>query len=121
MDEQKKYRPVIGEDKDYHIKEPSGGIYKELKMLMLHSAVSGVPEKLAIAKEFKLIKDFTDKEELKKFEEKLKQEEINIEQFMESVFKSIFIEKNDVVKFDSLNLNQVSKAISDFFTLASGS
>ena len=121
MDEQKKYRPVIGEDKDYHIVEPSGGVYKALKLLMLESVGTGISEKISIAKEFKLIKDLKDKEELEKFQKGLNEKEFGIPVFFERVFDVLFIEKNKEVKFDNLNLNQVNKAMNDFFMLASGS
>ena len=118
--DQKTYRPVVGEDKDYHIKEPSGGLYKKLKMLMLKSVAIGVTEKVVIAKEFKLIKDIADKEEVKTFQDKIKQEEISIDEFYEQAFPLIFIESKEI-KFDDINLNQMNKAISDFFSSASGS
>lgn len=120
--EQKNYRPVVGEDKNYHIKEPSGGLYRNLKLLMLQGVITGVTERVAIAKEFKLVKDFTNKDELKAFQEKINKEEIGIEQFYEEAFKILFIESDKKeIKFDDLNLNQMNQAISDFFMKASGS
>lgn len=119
--DQKKYRPVAAEDKDYFIKEPTGGLYKKLKELSLRSSVIPYTSKLNIAKEFRLVKNFDDKEELKKFRENLVNEELNIEEYYESVFKILFMGAGDDVKFDGLNLNQMNQAISDFFTSASGS
>lgn len=119
--DQKSYRPVIGDDNDYHIKEPSGGVYKSLKMIMLKSASTGMDDKLAVVKEFKLIKDLTDKEERKKFLDEINKEELGLEAFYEKIFSVLFIGAKNDVKFENLNLNQVNKAINDFFTSASGS
>ena len=117
--ELKKYKPVINDNKEYTLQEASGGLYEELKMLMLKSAVTGTQEKFAIIKEFKLTKDF-DKDELKKFQESLSKEEISVKEFYEKVMSVIFTEKINGVTFDKINLNQMSRAVSDFFLSASG-
>lgn len=112
---------MVGEDKEYHLKEPSGGLYKKLKELSLKSSVIPYASKLNIAKEFRLVKNFDDKEELKKFREGIIKDETDIEEYYQSVFEILFIESNGNVKFEDLNLNQMNLAISDFFTVASGS
>ncbi len=91
MDEQKSYRPISEHDVEYHIKEPTGGTYKKLKMLFLKNITSGVAEKISIAKEFKLFKDFRDKKETEKFVLSIEKEALSSEEFYEKLIQILFV------------------------------
>ena len=121
MDEQKSYRPISEHDVEYHIKEPTGGTYKKLKMLFLKNITSGVAEKISIAKEFKLFKDFRDKKETEKFVLSIEKEALSSEEFYEKLIQILFVEEMDKkFKYDMINLQEVNRATNDFLELATG-
>ena len=120
MEEQITYRPIAGLDEEFHIKEPTGGTYKSIKMLMLKSVTTAVAQKLAIAKEFKLIKDFADKDETKKYMKEIDKDELSTEGFYEQLLPTLFMEDTKNAKYDVINLREVNRATNDFFTLVTG-
>ncbi len=120
MEEQITYRPIAGLDEEFHIKEGTGGTYKSIKMLLLKSVTTAIAQKLAIAKEFKLIKDFSDKEETKEYMKQIDKDELSTEGFYEQLLPTLFMEDTKNTKYDIINLREVNRATNDFFTLVTG-
>jgi len=100
------YTPSANTEEKFHIKETTGGTYKNIKMIMLKSSSTGLNEKLEIANEFNI--DAKKKDAFKS--------EYGVEEFYEKICKEIFLEKADF-KFKDILIHEVNRAVADFFSV----
>jgi len=99
----KEFKPVSNLDKTFHMKEPTGGAYKKIKMLILKSATEPYKSKSSICNEFKLDPETSISNEY------------GTEQLYPLLAEALFIEK-DSFDYDTLNLAEVNRAYNDFFS-----
>lgn len=103
----KTYRPIESEDKDFHLVPCTLSTYKKLQYLKLQNSSSSTEMKQSIVAEFLISEDELNKMSL-----------ISVESFYKELVKVLFVEE---VKGLEINISEVNKAMTDFFTSLSGS
>lgn len=112
--ENKTFRPFVNVDKDFHVVETSGKAYKQIKLLTMNSPSLKKLEKLAIAKEFKLCENTIEAYE-QYYKKELEPNELSSEQYYEQLCAVLFIEKQEKISFDDINLGEMNRAVESFF------
>lgn len=100
------YRPIENEDKDYTITPVTLGAYKKIKILQLKNSSTPKQHKMNIIEEFLITQDEINNMEI-----------INIEKFYQEIVKVLFLEKPKGLE---INIQEVNRAITDFFGKVSG-
>lgn len=93
----------IAKDEEYHLAETTGAVYEAIRMLELKCSFIEIASKLNIIQEFKL-----ERESIK--------DEIGIKEYYEGLSKILFLEECKE-NFKDLNLAEINRAKTDFFSL----
>jgi cbb3-type cytochrome oxidase subunit 1 len=104
------YHPITSSvDTVLHLKEPSLGTYKALKMISLRYVVTSLITKKKIMAEFCLPDDFLI-------------EELGVEEYYHELLKALFMEGKMFKDVDPMDINimEVNRAYRDFFEMLNG-
>lgn len=135
---QEKYTPIVSKpEEELTLRPKSGANYKNIKMITLKSSTTNINQKLAIINEFNLDHNrdiFQQMAEINaektpperklelvkglqisRADQSLLASEYGVEEYMERLAEALFLQKIEA-KFDDLNLDEVTRALSDFFT-----
>ena len=116
MEKENKFFPLAG-GKEYGIKEPTGSVYKKVKMLLFQSSSTTIPVKKNIANEFKMAKEGVDEQE---FWKEVLAKEIPVNEFYEKITAELFLGIDAEIKFDDIRIDEVNRATNYFFELVNG-
>ncbi len=103
----KKYRILESNDEEFSLKPATFGTYKRIKLAQYRCSAFDEASKIAIKKEFAL----ADPEE---------DEKITLEELFEIYVKELFFDAPGDFKIEDVRLDEVNRAIQDFFQTVAG-